>query len=83
MARDPGPSNYRKLAVRLRKRLLHWLPELRDALPALVEALDPATSFEAWDRLRLDQRLSRPRAQAAMAYATEALVKTLESQGKR
>jgi AcrR family transcriptional regulator len=71
-------SNYRKLAGRLRERLLGWLPELRDAQPALVEALDQATSFEAWDRLRGDQRLSRPRAQAAMTYATQALVTELE-----
>jgi AcrR family transcriptional regulator len=74
-------SNYRKLTVRLRERLLRWLPELRDAQSALVEALDQATSFEAWDRLRSDQRLSRPRAQAAMECATEAILKALE--GKR
>ncbi len=71
-------SNYRKLTGRLRERLLRWLPELRDAQPALLEALDQATSFEAWDRLRGDQRQSRPRAQAAMAYATQALVTALE-----
>jgi len=75
-------SNYRKLTVRLRERLLHWLPELRDATPALVEALDQATSFEAWDRFRFDQKLSRPRAQAAMECATEALVKTLDVKEK-
>ena len=71
-------SNYRKLTGRLRERLLRWLPELRDALPALIEALDQATSFEAWDRLRGDQRLSRPRAHAAMEYATQLLVNELE-----
>ncbi len=71
-------SHYRKLTVRLRDRLLQWLPELRDAPPALVEALDQATSFEAWDRLRSDQRLSRPRAQAAMNFATASLLNRLE-----
>ena len=71
-------SNYRKLTGRLRERLLRWLPELRDAQPALLEALDQATSFEAWDRLRGDQRLSRPRAHAAMEYATQLLVNELE-----
>ena len=71
-------SNYRKLTVRLRGRLLHWLPELRDAQPTLVEGLDQATSFEAWDRLRGDQRLSRPRAQGVMTYTTQALVNELE-----
>lgn len=71
-------SNYRKLTVRLREGLLDWLPELRDAPPALIEAFDQAISFEAWDRLRNDQRLSRPRAQAAMNFAAESLLKRLE-----
>jgi len=67
-------SHYRNLTVRLRERLLSWLPELRDAPAALVDAFEQATSFEAWDRLRNDQRLSRPRAQAAMTVATAALL---------
>ena len=71
-------SHYRKFTARLRERLLHWLPELSSAPPALVEALEQATSFEAWDRLRNDQRLSRPRAQAAMNFATESLLRRLE-----
>ncbi len=71
-------SNYRKLTVRLRERLVRWLPELHDAPPALLEALDQVTSFEAWDRLRGDQRLSRPRAQAAMEYAARVLVNETE-----
>ena len=71
-------AEYRKLVLRLRKRLLRWLPELRGAPADLVEALDQATSFEAWDRMRSDQRLSRPRAQAAMHRATRALIEQLE-----
>jgi len=71
-------SHYRKFTARLRERLLHWLPQLGDASPALVEALDQATSFEAWDRLRNDQRLSRPRAQAAMTIATASLLARLD-----
>ncbi len=71
-------ANYRKLVLRLRERLLLWLPELRQAPAEVVEALDQATSFEAWDRLRSDQRLSRPRAQAAMLCATRALIDRLE-----
>jgi hypothetical protein len=71
-------SHYRKLTVRLRERLLNWLPELRGAPPAVVDALEQATSFEAWDRLRNDQRLSRPRAQAAMTVATAALLAQLD-----
>ena len=74
-------AEYHKVGRQLRARLLRWLPELRDAPPDLVEALDQATSFEAWDRLRNDQRLGRPRAQAAMERTVMALVKDLE--GKR
>lgn len=39
----------------------------------LVEVVDALTSFEAWDRLRLDQRLSRVRAAAAMERGLLAL----------
>lgn len=59
----------------LRARLLARLPELRRAPAAAVEALDQATSFEAWDRLRNDQGLSRRRAQAALEYAVRALLR--------
>ena len=71
-------SRYRKVTVRLRERLLHWLPELSTASPVLVEALDQAISFEAWDRLRNDQRLSRRRAQATVHLAADSLLKRLE-----
>ena len=71
-------SHFRKLTLRLRERLLHWLSELRDGETALLEALDQITSFEAWDRLRNDQRLSRPRAQTVVFFATESLLRRLE-----
>jgi AcrR family transcriptional regulator len=71
-------EQHRKLVRQLRAWLLRWLPELRDAPADLVEALDQATSFEAWDRLRSDQRLGRPRARAAMERAVKALVNELE-----
>lgn len=72
-------TGFRKVVLNTRERLLHWLPELRGAPAELVEALDVATSFEAWDRLRIDQRLSRPRARAALHFATRALTRTLET----
>jgi len=50
----------------LRADLLRWLPELRRVPADLVEALDLALSFEAWDRLRTDQRLGRDRARDAI-----------------
>ena len=71
-------SRYRKVTVRLRERLLHWVPELSNAAPVLVEALDQAISFEAWDRLRNDQRLSRRRAQAAVHLTADSLLRRLE-----
>lgn len=71
-------EQHRKLVRLLRERLLRWLPELRAAPGDLVEALDQATSFEAWDRLRSDQRLGRPRARAATERAVQALVHELE-----
>ena len=65
---------------------LHGLPGevVADCLVGFVESLsqpvpqNPATSFEAWDRLRSDQRLGRARASAAMQAAVLALVGTLD-----
>ena len=73
-------AQFRKLVLTLRERLFHWMPELCRAPDDLVEALDQATSFEAWDRLRLDQQLSRPRARAAMQRAMRALADQLEDE---
>lgn len=50
----------------LRANLLRWLPELERAESGLADAAELATSFEAWDRLRAEQRLSRARAAAAI-----------------
>ena len=58
----------------LRADLLRWLPELRRAPADLVEALDLALSFEAWDRLRTDQRLGRDRARDALLRTVFALL---------
>jgi len=58
----------------LRADLLRSLPELADAAPETLEASDLLTSFEAWDRLRTDQRLSRERAEAALENALLALL---------
>lgn len=76
--RSPVLTGYhRKLVATLRARLLGWLPELAGAPAETLEALDQATSFEAWDRLRSEQRLGRERARAAMERAVHALVDTL------
>lgn len=68
-------SGRHALLVReLRAALLRALPELSGAPREWVEALDVLLSFEAWDRLRTDQRLSRERAQAALERTVLALV---------
>ena len=62
----------------LRKNLLGWLPELADADPALAHAFDMVLSFEAWNRLRIDQKLSVRKAQEAMRAAVTALAAGLD-----
>lgn len=74
-------SQHRKLVAKLRADLLRWLPELAEAPAELVEALDQATSFEAWDRLRGEQRLGRSRAAAAMQRTALALIESLSGRG--
>lgn len=56
-----------------RKMVQSLLPPAEAADGALVEALDCALSFEAWRRLRTDQRLSVERAHAAVLRAVRAL----------
>lgn len=58
----------------LRSDLLRWLPELRGAPADGIEALDLVLSFEAWDRLRTDQRLGRDRARDALLRIVLALL---------
>jgi AcrR family transcriptional regulator len=70
-------SQHAKLVAEMRADLLQWLPELAEAPPAVLEALDQATSFEAWDRLRSEQRLGRVRAAEAMRCAALALIRGL------
>ncbi len=68
---------HRRLVTELRRSLLQWLTELDDAPLETVEALDQATSYEAWDRLRNDQGLGRARAQRTMERAVLALLDTI------
>ena len=63
-----------RLVRALRTDLLRWLPELRRSSADLVEAFDLALSFEAWDRLRTDQRLGRDRARDAVRRTVLALL---------
>ncbi len=61
------------LVRELRAGLLRWLPELATAAADVRDAVELATSFEAWVRLRNEQGLSRTRAVAVV----ERLVTTL------
>ena len=59
----------------LRADLLQWLPELDGAPADLVEAVDLATSFDAWDRLRNDRQLNQKVAMAAVERTVSALLR--------
>ena len=59
-------SRHAELVRVLRADLVRTLPELRRAPDGVVNALELATSFETWDRLRTEQRLGRERAHAAV-----------------
>ena len=59
----------------LRLDLLRSLPEAADLPSERRDALELVTSFEAYDRLRTDQRLGRDRAQAVMTETVRALLK--------
>jgi len=71
-------SQLGKFVRELRADLLQWLPELGDAKPEALEAFDQALSFEAWDRLRTDQRLGRARAAAVTEWTVRSLVDRLD-----
>jgi AcrR family transcriptional regulator len=66
--------NHAEDTRRLRVDLLRWLPELGDADDDRLEAVDLFTSFEAWNRLRVDQRLGRERTQEVLETGTIALL---------
>ena len=64
------------LVRRLRKDLHHWFPEFKRKKPSVVSGAELLTSLEAWDRLRIDQRLGKKRAAEAMENALLALLRS-------
>lgn len=72
-------SQHGALVRRLRADLKRWLPELEGAPSDLLDALELATCFEAWDRLRSEQRLGRGRAVAAVERGVLALLRDRRS----
>lgn len=78
-ARSPFiAGQHAALLRKLRMDLTEWFPELAAASPEMIEALDQACSFEAWDRMRTDQKLGVKRSRAAMKYAVSALLARLD-----
>jgi AcrR family transcriptional regulator len=52
-------KNYARNQRGLRKDLANWLPEIAELNTVKSEAVDAATSFETWNRLRNHQGLSK------------------------
>lgn len=67
-------ADHAEMVRRLRASLMAAFPELANAPPTLVESLDQISSFEAWDRLRGDQRLDRAVAQQTVEFALRTLL---------
>lgn len=65
---------HQQLVRELRGGLLRWLPELATAPAAVRDGVELATSFEAWVRLRNEQRLSRTRAVAVVEHLVTTLL---------
>jgi len=76
-------TRHSALVRELRAELLRSLPELAGAAAPVVEALDLVTCFESWDRLRSDQRLSRERAESAVAETVLALLDLARGRSRR
>ncbi len=72
-------ASYSRFVLDQRANLHRWLPELADAPQAHVDAIELATSFESWDRLRTEQGLSGARAQAALEQIVLSTLRTVES----
>ena len=71
-------DRHQRMQRRLRADLRGWLPELGGVPGELVEAVELATSFEAWDRLRGDRALS----QKTVAAVIERMVLALLRDGR-
>ena len=68
-------DRHRYLGDVLRDDLLLWLPELDGAPADLMQAIELATSFEAWDALRSDRQLSVKQASAVVERSLLALLR--------
>ena len=77
----PGSGFLQRLHERsvrsLRRDLLLWLPELGGAASPTAQAIEMILSFEAHQRLRIDQKLSVPRTRATLRQIARDLTKGL------
>lgn len=69
-------KEHRATVRAMRTDLERWLPELGDASPRAANAIEAAISFESWDRLRSDQKLSQKDTREALETTLDALVST-------
>jgi hypothetical protein len=74
-------QGHNEMVRRLRTDLIKAIPELTDASEALRDGMELVTSFEAWDRLRCEQRLGRERAEAVVQAAVLALLASPKAGG--
>lgn len=65
---------HRSMVRDLRADLELWLPEIKTVPERLGSAVEVAVSFEAWDRLRSDQKLSQKDTREAMQMIVDSLV---------
>ncbi len=73
--RSPFIQSQQQLFIaELRVRLRRWLPELEQASADVQEAVELVLSLEAWERLRLAQRLGRARAITVMERTAATLL---------
>lgn len=66
--------DHEEVVRELRAQLQQVLPELADVPSELAAALELVTSFEAWNRLRTDQRLGPDRARTVIEQAALAVL---------
>jgi AcrR family transcriptional regulator len=66
-------EDYQRFVRKEREGLRAILPAAIVADPVLFAALEAATGFQAWRRMRQDQKLSAKDAQAVMAFTVERL----------
>jgi hypothetical protein len=67
-------DNYRRITLLERSALKAILPESITSNATLFAALEMATGFQAWRRLRQDQGLSSEEAEAVMALTVSKLI---------